>query len=59
MTLCEFIDDFVNNPNATQTGYLAQTQLFDQIPELRKGTNMYGANSGSPPLFTLILIVSY
>lgn len=34
MTINEFIDKFVVN-SASQTGYLAQHQLFDQIPELR------------------------
>jgi len=39
MTLNEFIDNFVINPrqsDSSDIGYLAQTQLFDQIPELRK-----------------------
>jgi len=38
MTLNSFIDDHVQNPDQPpeKTGYLAQTQLFEQIPELRK-----------------------
>lgn len=39
LTLNEFIDQFVSNEHAPQTGYLAQTQLFEQIPELRKGAH--------------------
>ncbi len=48
ITLEEFIDKYIlhseedshdnnNNNNKTPIGYLAQTPLFDQIPELREG----------------------
>ncbi len=38
MTLNTFIDNYVQNPEAAEkTGYLAQTQLFEQIPELQRG----------------------
>jgi [protein]-arginine 3-hydroxylase / protease len=39
MALGDFIDEHVGEDPSRppeQTGYLAQTQLFDQIPELRK-----------------------
>lgn len=39
-TLSTFIDNYVNN-KSEDIGYLAQTQLFDQIPELRKGYIIY------------------
>jgi lysine-specific demethylase 8 len=39
ITLSEFIDSYVANPDNPSVGYLAQTQLFEQIPELRKGYN--------------------
>ena len=37
MSLTEYIEEFVENENPTQSdrGYLAQYQLFDQIPSLR------------------------
>jgi len=42
VSLSSFIDDYVSGNNDS-IGYLAQTQLFDQIPELRKdiGTPSY------------------
>ncbi|PRP88691.1 lysine-specific demethylase 8-like [Planoprotostelium fungivorum] len=37
MSLSEFIEEYVKNPRAGQPrGYLAQTPLFDQLPDLRK-----------------------
>ncbi|XP_022338439.2 lysine-specific demethylase 8-like isoform X1 [Crassostrea virginica] len=37
MTISEFIDKFIDRPSGdTPTGYLAQHQLFDQIPEMRR-----------------------
>ncbi len=37
VTLNEFIDQYVLSPDNPDKGYLAQTQLFEQIPELRRG----------------------
>jgi hypothetical protein len=51
MTLNDFLDTFIEAEDASSSvGYLAQTKLFDQIPELRKDirTPVYcslGANS--------------
>lgn len=36
ITLEEFIEKYIEN-KTNEIGYLAQTQLFDQIPELKKG----------------------
>jgi lysine-specific demethylase 8 len=37
MTVGEFIDKFIETDNGdTPTGYLAQHQLFDQVPEMRE-----------------------
>ena len=36
VTLNEFIDTFILPENPSDVGYLAQTQLFEQIPEMRK-----------------------
>lgn len=37
MTVSEFIEKFINNSSGcSSTGYLAQHQLFDQIPEMRE-----------------------
>ena len=35
LTVNEFIDTFIENKKSTEKGYLAQHQLFDQIPELK------------------------
>ena len=38
MTLAEFIDSFVEKKrDGGEIGYLAQTSLFTQIPDLAKG----------------------
>eukprot|EP00112_Aurelia_sp_Birch-Aquarium-sp1_P016610 Seg378.27 transcript_id=Seg378.27/GoldUCD/mRNA.D3Y31 product="JmjC domain-containing protein 5" protein_id=Seg378.27/GoldUCD/D3Y31 len=36
LTINEFIDTFIENKKSIEKGYLAQHQLFDQIPELRR-----------------------
>ncbi|EDO44721.1 predicted protein [Nematostella vectensis] len=36
MTISEFVDKYVSCSNSSQVAYLAQHQLFDQIPELRR-----------------------
>ncbi|XP_062999482.1 bifunctional peptidase and arginyl-hydroxylase JMJD5 [Elgaria multicarinata webbii] len=36
MTVDDFIRQYIKNEFQTQTGYLAQHQLFDQIPELKE-----------------------
>ena len=36
MTISSFIDKFITNPTSVEKGYLAQHQLFDQIPDLQK-----------------------
>jgi lysine-specific demethylase 8 len=36
MTMSDFITNHIENPNQEETGYLAQTQLFEQIPDLKK-----------------------
>ncbi|XP_071089801.1 lysine-specific demethylase 8-like [Haliotis cracherodii] len=36
MTITEFIERYIENPAQVTKGYLAQHQLFDQIPELQK-----------------------
>jgi lysine-specific demethylase 8 len=36
MTISHFIDKYIMNKDDNVTGYLAQHQLFDQIPELRR-----------------------
>ena len=37
LTIQEFVENYIENKNAdTPVGYLAQHQLFDQIPELQK-----------------------
>ncbi|XP_067651696.1 bifunctional peptidase and arginyl-hydroxylase JMJD5-like [Haliotis asinina] len=36
MTITEFIEHYIENPTQETKGYLAQHQLFDQIPELQK-----------------------
>ena len=36
MTMSEFITDFIENPKAETVGYLAQHEIFYQIPELKE-----------------------
>ena len=46
MTINEFVDGYVTNgicaTDANKVGYLAQHQLFDQIPELASDINIPG-----------------